>query len=238
MAKLIQIKEKFDLCDIWRIRNPKMKRFTFRQQHILGFIQRRLDYFLVSSLLQELVNKTEFLAAFSTDHSPLPFSLDSRKDENRGKGFWKINNSLSMNSDFQTKMKFHIKSTLETLEIEGITDLQVRWEFLKYEIRKFSIEFSKLQAQNTKKEKMFLENKLKKLENNTNCMENLEYIDCRNKLDKIYEQKINGIRIRSKCDWYEHGEKSSKFFLNLEKTRSTQSTIRNITKDKKKPYMS
>ena len=64
-------------------------------------------------------------------------------------------------------------------------------------------------------------------------MENLEYIDCRNKLDKIYEQKINGIRIRSKCDWYEHGKKSSKFFLNFEKTRSTQSTSRNITKDKK-----
>ena len=40
-----------------------------------------------------------------------------------------------MNSDFQTKMKFHIKSTLETLEIERINDLQVRWEFLKYEIR-------------------------------------------------------------------------------------------------------
>ena len=84
---------------------------------------------------------------------------------------------------------------------------------------------------------MFLENKLKKLENNTSYVENLEYIDCRNKLDKIYEQKINGIRIRSKCDWYEYSEKSSKFFLNLEKARSTQSTIRNITKDKKKTYM-
>ena len=238
IAKLIQIKEKFDLCDIWRMRNPKIKRFTFWQQRILGFIQRRLDYVFISNLLQESVNKTEVLAAFSTDDSPLLISLDLRKDENRGIGLWKFNNSLSMNSDFQTKMKFHIKSTLETLEIEGIRDPQVRWEFLKYEIRKFSIEFSKLQAQNTKKEKMFLENKLKKLENNTNCMENLEYIDCRNKLDKIYEQKINGIRIRSKCDWYEHGEKSSKFFLNLEKTRSTQSTIRNITKDKKKPYMS
>ena len=80
---------------------------------------------------------------------------------------------------------------------------------------------------------MFLETKLKQLENNTNYIENLEYIDCRNKLDKIYEQKINGIRIRSICDWYEYGEKSSKFFLNLEKTRATQSTIRNITKDKK-----
>ena len=61
----------------------------------------------------------------------------------------------------------------------------------------------------------------------------MEYIDCRNKLDKIYEQKINGMRIRNKSNWYEYGEKSSKFFLNLEKTRATQSTIRNITKDKK-----
>ena len=133
------------------------------------------------------------MAALSTDHLPLLFSLDLRKDENRGKGLWKFNNSLSMSSHFQTKIKFHIKSTLETFEIEGIRDPQVIWEFLKYEIRKFSIEFSKLQAQNTKKEKMFLENKLNKLENNTSYTENLEYIDCRNKLDKIYEQKINGI---------------------------------------------
>ena len=70
-------------------------------------------------------------------------------------------------------MKLHIKSTLETLEIEGIRDLQFRWEFLKYEIRKFFRDLSKLQAQNTKNEKMFLENKLKKLENNTNYNKNL-----------------------------------------------------------------
>ena len=86
IAKLIQTKEKINLCDIWRIRNPKIKRFTFRQQHTSGFIQRRLDYFFVSNLLQELVNKTDVLAAFSTDHSPLLFSLDLDKDKNRGKG--------------------------------------------------------------------------------------------------------------------------------------------------------
>ena len=53
IAKLIQIKKKFNLCDMWRIRNPKIKRFTFRQQHISGFIQRRLDYFFVSNLPQD-----------------------------------------------------------------------------------------------------------------------------------------------------------------------------------------
>ena len=38
------------------------------------------------------------------------------------------------------------------------------------------------------------------------------------------------MRIRSICDWYENGEKSSKFLLNLEKSRAAQSIIRNITK--------
>ena len=31
IAKTIQIKERLNLVDIWRIRNPKTKRFTFRQ---------------------------------------------------------------------------------------------------------------------------------------------------------------------------------------------------------------
>ena len=43
MTELI---ESFELCNIWRIRNPTRKRFTFRQKHILGYMQRRLDYFL------------------------------------------------------------------------------------------------------------------------------------------------------------------------------------------------
>ena len=29
IAKFIKLKEKFDLCDICRIRNPKAKRYTF-----------------------------------------------------------------------------------------------------------------------------------------------------------------------------------------------------------------
>lgn len=124
------MKEKFNLRDIWRIRSPKIKH----------------DYFLVSNLLQESGDKTDVLADFSTDHSPLLFSLDLRKYENRGKGPWKFNISLSMNSEFVAKMKFHVNSTLETLEKKEITDFQIRWKFLKYKIRKFTIEFSNLQA--------------------------------------------------------------------------------------------
>ena len=83
-------------------------------------------------------------------------------------------------------MKFHIKNTLETLEIKGYRDPQV----------KISQTWNKKVVHRIfKAAKMFLDNKFKKLENNTNYIENMEYIDCRNKLDKIYEQKINGMEL-------------------------------------------
>ena len=33
VSKLIEFKEIYNLCDIWRIRNANEKRFTFRQKH-------------------------------------------------------------------------------------------------------------------------------------------------------------------------------------------------------------
>ena len=70
----MQIKKKIDLCDIWRIRNPNTKHYTFCQQHSSGYCQRRLDYFFISNVLQESVKNPDVLAAFLTDHSPM-FSL-------------------------------------------------------------------------------------------------------------------------------------------------------------------
>ena len=71
------------------------------------------------------------------------------QDEGREKGLWKFNNSLVLNSDFVDKMKTHISNTQKRLNKENVRDDQTRWEYLKYEIRKFSIKFSKL-SKNTK----------------------------------------------------------------------------------------
>ena len=67
LAKLIEFKETYDLCDIWRVRNLKSERFTFTQKHPSGFIERRLDYILISNTLQEFVNMTDILTPISTD---------------------------------------------------------------------------------------------------------------------------------------------------------------------------
>ena len=41
---MIKLKEEYDLCDIWRIRNPIEKPVTVRQSHSSGISNRRLDY--------------------------------------------------------------------------------------------------------------------------------------------------------------------------------------------------
>ena len=44
----------------------------------------------------------------------------------------------------------------------------------------------------------------------------------------MYDNIAERIRIRCKCQWQEEGEKSSKFFLNLQKWNGIQSQIRKI----------
>ena len=42
-----------------------------------------------------------------------------------------------------------------------------------------------------------------------------EYHDCKHQVDEFYNYVGKGIVLRSKIDWYEHGEKSSEYFVNL-----------------------
>ena len=72
VSKLIELKESLP-CDIWRIRNPKPKAYTFRQRHFSGILQRRVDYLFISNNMQESTKNVKILNALSTDHSTLFF---------------------------------------------------------------------------------------------------------------------------------------------------------------------
>ena len=233
VSKLIQLTGKYDLVDIWRIRNPKSNRFTFRQNHFSGFLQRRLDYVFVSNFLQESIQNIDILPSFCTDHSPIFFCYKRSSSFESGKNFWKFNSSLSQDETYLSQMKEHI-SLIKNESNECFSDSQTKWEYLKYKIRKFTISYSKTKAKKNREKKTFLENRLKSLEKNINSEnDKAEYENCRQELNKIYHEISIGIKIRSRCDWYEFGEKSNKYFLNLEKHRASQNTVKKIISDKK-----
>ena len=80
-----------------------------------------------------------------------------------------------------------------------------------------------------KARRLALEMRLANLEGliSSNTSHNLfeEYSKCKSDLESLYNYITAGIILRLKSKWYEHGEKSSKYFLNLEKRNKAKSHI-------------
>ena len=111
-------------------------------------------------------------------------------------------------------MKTFIHNTKIFLDQNDTLSNQSKMEFLKYEIRKGSIVFSKALAKRSKKEHALL---LLKLEQGIDSEEKFD--ECKktkNEHEKIYDNIAEGVKIRSKYSWYQHGEKSTKFFYGFE----------------------
>ena len=105
-------------------------------------------------------------------------------------------------------------------------DEQSKWEILKYEIQKFTTRYPKVIAKEKRKKQLELESKLKILEKSFSCDKNIEeYHKRKADLDEIYDNTAEGVKIRSKCQWYKESEKSTKYFINLEKKHVEKTII-------------
>ena len=141
-----KLKNKFLLCDIYRIRNQGLKRFTFRQQ--TPCLARRLDRFLISKTLQSSVSSCEILSSLLSDHSPICMTMKTTDgDFRKGANYWKFNKLLLNDNVYTTEMK----KIIEEKKVEyADMDIQVKWELLKFEIRNFTMGYSKRMARGKK----------------------------------------------------------------------------------------
>ena len=140
--------------------------------------------------MQVSVKYTDVLASLLIDHSPITFLYCKNEESNRRRGFWKFNNSLIENEEYVHQMKKLISDTLNELFNENILDDQVNWEYLKYNFRKYTINFSKKLAKNTNKNIVDLETKLMHFEKAyENYVDNIDYKVRKQQLDAIYEEK-------------------------------------------------
>ena len=135
LSEIIKLSENFNLCDIWRVRNPHERLSTFRQKHF-GFKQ-------FTGIKKQKQKQTEILNALSSDHSPVFCSFVNSDTYACESGVWKFNNSLLLNTQFVKKLKNHIEIVKSNLQENSSFSDHSKWEFWKYEIRKFSISFSK-----------------------------------------------------------------------------------------------
>ena len=97
-------------------------------------------------------------------------SLSNNNSDNNGRGLRKYSSSLVYDEFYVENMKKLITKINNSNEF--LEDVQMKLEFLKYEIRKFTIDYSKTAAKIRKQHKIDLEHKLKNLENNLTSDEN------------------------------------------------------------------
>ena len=133
----------FDLIDIWRVRNPTHRKFTWRRSKPVTL--RRLDYFLVSSHMELDIASWGFYTQIQSDHSPVFLKISPLADASRGPGYWKFNNSLVSDPIYIEKTR-ELISEIRT-NSSDFHDIRVKVEFLKFRIRQFTQSYSKIKAQ-------------------------------------------------------------------------------------------
>ena len=231
---LDQIRSSLDLIDIWRVRNPDIKRFSWRQKNPV--IQRRLDFWLISSSIQEDLENVDIIPAIKSDHSAITLSINGIEDQCHGPSFWKFNSSLIDDEIYLATIRE--KYVIWIAEGREISDPRILWDYIKYKIRQETIAYSKRKARERREKLSNLEMKLRACQlacDNDPSTTNLNDLEIlQTEYDRRYEFIAQGAIIRSRANWYEYGEKSNKYFLNLENSRKKKTCVRKLNLEDEK----
>lgn len=74
----------YNLIDIWRLRNPDKRQFTWRKRNPTIL---RIDFWLITDDLPDDAKKVENTPAINTDHSAISLSVISLKDQPFGPSY-------------------------------------------------------------------------------------------------------------------------------------------------------
>ena len=131
-------------------------------------------------------------------------------------------------------MKTTIVNTVNQYKDDTSVNPALLWEMIKLKVREKSISYAAYKNVATKKREEMLEREIALLEkhldnvNNSNSSYHIvaeRIFSLKKELENIIEYRTKGAIIRSKSQWYNEGEKNSRYFLNLEKRHYKQGTI-------------
>ena len=238
--------------DYWRVFYPDRKKYTWSLKSPAKHA--RLDYFVGSEELTSAILNPNIETRWKSDHAPVSVRFNVNGQQ-RGRGVWKFNNSLLMYKDFKTVIMQEIGTQKaiyaatpynpEIVENFPNKDIQLTisyrlfWETLLTVLRGTIITFAAKKKREAMREEKFIADRLKPLEEKeleakNNRQETIELEQLRNDMEALRKVKLQGTLVRSRARWIEFGEKSSKYFLNLEKRNFVNKSITELKLSKDK----
>ena len=197
-----------DLEDIWRRRNPDKREYTWQGRGKMS----RIDMFLTSKSLNGQIQEVSHSYAPYTDHYSVIMSVRTNEII-RGKGLWKMNTSHILENDYKEGL---MNLWRDWQNKKQDYDIRKWWDIGKNKIKNFTIGFSNEINYKNK-------SNLNELEYEINLLKqsdpgNTQLNDLQKQYDDTQSKIAEGARIRSRTKWWEQGEKSTKYFYNLEKS--------------------
>lgn len=166
----------YNLFDIWRVRNPDKRQFTWGKRNPI--IQRRIDLWLMSDDTQDDIEKTDIIPAIKTDHWAISLFVNSLTDQSFGPSYWKFNSRL-LDDDTCIQL-INSEYPNWSTEFSEVNDKRLLWDLIKYSIRQTAIQYNRTIAKKRKAPIQQVEETLKQSEeifNNNPSEENVSKLD-------------------------------------------------------------
>ena len=222
-----------DLSDIWRDRHRGERNYTWTGRNAANdsFIRTRIDFFLVSKAINQFVTSVEIKPYAHSDHDAVVLILDFERIQ-RGPGYWHFNNELLTDVLFQEEVKLFWKEWEQTFN--DFEDPLKWWDRAKQQFKTIAIRRAKIRRKLQCHQRNQLESQVQRLhglaKNGTMC--DIErYLFVKEKIKQLDLKDLDAIKVRTKAQFIEEGEKSTRYFFSLEKSRRADQTIRTLTKD-------
>lgn len=218
--------DELDLQDVWRYHNPNNTKFTFHRANQAS----RLDYLLTSSHMVDACRGTEITPIALSDHALISLSLNTA-EVRRGPGIWRFESTLLQDDQYVLSMIDTLKSLTSEHTIE---DPVTRWEWIKYNIRKETSTYETKLRQGYRQEEKTLSNLLLELTSKKDKGEAVseeELVSVKRELSELELSRAQGTILRARANWSRYGEKSSRYFLNLQKRKSKDKVISSLITD-------
>ncbi|CAB4007823.1 Hypothetical predicted protein [Paramuricea clavata] len=217
-VSVVNLMTTFELTDIWRKQHP----------HYIGVYMVSSEWY--SSIPFGYVSRISIIPSFHSDNHYvyMEFSLSSTVD--LGPRYWKFNTSHLADPSFCEQINsfwLHWRSQKHCYSSIGAW-----WDAGKIELKKRIRKFSKDQAHHMKTRIKSLQASVFHLNRRLANGEDVEAFlwEAKFELEVYLLKQAKGAEVRSRIHWAEDGERSTSFFCRQEKTRSSRSIVKSISR--------
>ena len=228
---LHQLMGTYDLEDAWRRRYPDSRQYTWHgprskagstRSSINPALMRkasRIDYFLTSTSLNNQIHETKISYAPYTDHRIITLTIRTNEMK-RGPGMWKMNTSHIIDTEYKEKLRT-LWAGWQTKK-DNFSNLGSWWDIGKIKIKQLSKEYA--QHKSLKKNELFknIQLEIEELQDDPLQLNRIDALKA--EYETLFSQETEGMKIRSKVQAWEEGERSTKYFHNLEKRNAKEKT--------------